>query len=310
MPTPFVKHGTARAIAAEAAGLRELGRAAQAGGAATVRLLSVGTTSLETARLEPAPPTPAAAEEFGRRLALTHAFCPAGGRIFGQSPADLASSGGPAEIGAETSITAAMGDAPLHLVAPGSPPRTWGEFYATDRILPYLKAARNNGAIHQSGAQIIEKVCERLRDGDFNSPQPALVRTDAALLHGDLWAGNIVWYRAGGDVDELVLANWETPAVHPGTPPAAGHPEATKTLAVLIDPACQGGHAESDLAQLTVFSTPFAQRIYNAYNEVSPLADQWQQRIGLHQLHLLIVHAALFGGSYGTQTISTARGYI
>lgn len=140
-------------------------------------------------------------------MALTHAFCPAGGRIFGQSPRILASSGGPAEIGAETSITAAAGGAPLHLMAPGSPPRTWGEFYATDRILPYLKAARNNGAIHQSGAQIIEGVRAHAT-ATSTRPSPRSF-APMPLLHGDLWAGNIVWYRAGGDVDELVLANWE-----------------------------------------------------------------------------------------------------
>lgn len=329
MPAVFVKRGSTRAIAAEAAGLRELGRAARAGGAPTVRLLSAGTTSLETAQLDPAPSNASAAEDFGRKLARTHAFCPEGVRVFGQAPAGLAdverdaidaagtgdatsgdaTSGDDTQqaadrattISAETSITAAMGDAPLRLVAPGSPGRPWGEFYATDRILPYLKTARNNGAIHQSGAHIIETLCERLRDGDFDSPQPSLVETDAALLHGDLWAGNIFWCHPGADVHERVLMSERTDDHSPT--------DAT-VLAVLIDPACQGGHAESDLAQLTVFSTPFAERIYRAYHEVSPLADGWQQRIGLHQLHILIVHAALFGGSYGSQTISTARGYI
>ncbi|MFT0848785.1 fructosamine kinase family protein [Actinomycetaceae bacterium L2_0104] len=294
MPNTFVKQGSARAIAAEAAGLRELGRAARAGGAATVRLVSAGTNSLETARLEPGAPTQEAAEEFGRRLARTHAFSPEGKRIFGQAPSGLA------ENGAETSVTAAMGDAPLRLVAPDSQARPWGEFYAEDRILPYLRTARDNGAVHQSGAQIIERLCERLRVGDFDSPQPELVRTDAALLHGDLWAGNILWSHTGADLHERVELEVELEA----------ETSASGTVAVLIDPACQGGHAESDLAQLTVFSAPFTERIYSAYNEVSPLAEGWQRRIGLHQLHILIVHAALFGAGYGSQTISTARGYI
>ena len=290
MPSTFVKQGSARAIAAEAAGLRELGRAAKAGGAATVRLVSCRTNSLETARLEPGTPTQEAAEEFGRRLARTHAFCPEGKRVFGQAPAGLT------DTGADTSVTAAMGEAPLRLVAPDSPARRWGEFYAEDRILPYLRTARDNGAIHQSGARIVERLCERLRGGDFDSPQPELVRTDAALLHGDLWAGNILWSQGGTDLHEHVMMEAEA--------------SASGTVAVLIDPACQGGHAESDLAQLTVFSAPFTERIYNSYSEVSPLADGWRQRIGLHQLHILIVHAALFGGGYGSQTVSTARGYI
>ena len=80
-------------------------------------------------------------------------------------------------------------------------------------------------------------------------------------------------------------------------------------VAVLIDPASQGGHAESDLAQLTVFGAPFTDRIYAAYDEASPLADGWRERVGLHRLHILIVHAALFGGAYGRQTVREASAY-
>ena len=36
-----------------------------------------------------------------------------------------------------------------------------------------------------------------------------------------------------------------------------------------------------------------------AYEEVSPLADGWEDRQPLHQLFPLLVHAALFGGRYG-----------
>ena len=80
-------------------------------------------------------------------------------------------------------------------------------------------------------------------------------------------------------------------------------------MAVLIDPASQGGHAESDLAQLTVFGAPFTDRIYAAYDEASPLADGWRERVGLHRLHILIVHAALFGRAYGRQTVREASAY-
>lgn len=373
----FTKRGSRRAIAAEAAGLEELAQAALAGGAPVVRLVSVDTakTSLTTARLSPAAPTAHAAEEFGRRLAHTHAFCPAeGSRVFGQAPAGLdhAPAGlddAPAELdhapaGLNEGLTrldltastpptseaiapahkppappahkppaphtpqiiAAMGDAPLHLVPAGSPARNWGEFYAQDRLLPYLPDALRNGSISTEGRKTIEHLCEKLRDGTFDSPQPKLVTADAALLHGDLWAGNILWTRNTADLHERVLIR-SPETLHASAAMTSdretrewfksenlsvtdGREARDEVVAVLIDPACQGGHAESDLAQLTVFSAPFTERIYNAYHEASPLADEWRERIGLHQLHILIVHAALFGGSYGAQTLATARKYV
>ena len=394
----FTKRGTTIAIAAEAAGLRELAAAARAGGAPVVRLMGSNKTSLQTARLTAEPPSPRAADTFGRLLAITHAFCPDGQRVFGQAPAGLhddgvmgeaplplvfaacsepgadsgvvqpghkqprgmqpgpVQPGGPAQPGGEESRGMQSGSvvqpghkqssgmqpgparsggeaSELHgrrvpqpvpgsgaavvcpaeweppsspadpeqaVTAPALPRRTWGEFYADDRLLPYLPAARANGSIGTQGAAVIEKLAERLRSGAFDAPQPALVHTDAALLHGDLWSGNVFWASARSARQAAVM-----PTAWGPEPPADPDP-----VAVLIDPASHGGHAESDLAQLTVFGAPFAERIYAAYHEASPLADGWRERIGLHRLHILIVHAALFGGSYGAQTVEEARGYL
>jgi len=85
-----------------------------------------------------------------------------------------------------------------------------------------------------------------------------------ARLHGDLWSGN-------------VLAD------------TAGHPW-------LIDPSAYGGHREVDLAMLALFGSPA--RTIAAYEELAPLAEGWRERVGLYQLLPLLVHAALFGGSY------------
>ncbi|WP_241228137.1 fructosamine kinase family protein [Actinobaculum sp. 352] len=381
----FTKRGTAVAIAAEAAGLRELAAAARAGGAPVVRLMGSSTTSLQTARLSAAPPSPRAAETFGRLLAVTHAFCPDGQRVFGQAPTGVHDDGvmgeaplplvftaGP-EHDSAAAATQSKSEAteptkrtvphaspepdragtsphnspepdragtsphnspepdragtsphnspepdragtspagwerlpfPAHpkraIASPALPRRTWGEFYADDRLLPYLPAARANGSITAQGAAVIEKLAARLHSGMFDAPQPALVHTDAALLHGDLWSGNVFWASADSASRGAV-----TPSIR-DTHPTAG----TDPVAVLIDPASHGGHAESDLAQLTVFGAPFVERVYAAYHETSPLADGWRERIGLHRLHILIVHAALFGGTYGVQTVEEARGYL
>lgn len=295
MTASFTKRASKRATAAEAAGLADLARAARAGGAPVVRLLRATATSLDTARLSAATASPAAAEEFGRRLAATHAFCPEGSRGFGQAPAGLVNADGAASDGV-------MGAAALPLVGPGLS-RRFGEFYAQDRLLPYLADARRNGSIGSEGTAVLERLTERLNDGEFDAPQPVSVQTDAALLHGDLWAGNVMW--ASRESAETAAEG-----LSPSEAAANARNRRDDVVGVLIDPACHGGHAESDLAQLTVFGAPFVDRIYSAYNEVSPLADGWRERVGLHRLHILIVHAALFGGGYGRQTVDEARRYI
>lgn len=281
------KRGDRRAVAHELSGLAALAKAAHDGGAPVARVASGGAGALSTYVLRPAPPTPGAAREFGARLARTHAYAE-GARVFGQAP-----DGFEGEVGA-------MGMAPLPLVAPGSPARRFGEFYAADRLLPYVGAALANGSFTAQDAAVIERLAGRLCDGVFDSPQPGLVRTDAALLHGDLWSGNLLWSRPDSPMEGGV-----DPAA-----PADSAPGGAGVVGVLIDPACQGGHAESDLAQLTVFGAPFVEEIYAGYDEASPLAPGWRERIGLHRLHMLIVHAALFGGGYGRETVATARPYL
>ena len=63
----------------------------------------------------------------------------------------------------------------------------------------------------------------------------------------------------------------------------------------VIDPAAHGGHREADLAMLALFGAPHLEAILAAYDEHRPLAEGWRDRVGLHQLHPLLVHAALFG---------------
>lgn len=250
----FIKHGSARQIAFEAAGLTDLASA----GAAVAELAWVKDTSLATRAIGQAPPTAEHAHEFGAMLARLHDH--GHDRVFGQAPPDF---------DLDEHEWGTMGNELLSLVTSGE--RTWGEFYADDRILPYVKPARDNGAISQAGVNSIESLCEKLRDGVFDTGDRP------SILHGDLWSGNVLWAPRGG---------------------------------VLIDPASHAGHRESDLAQLTVFGVPHWEEIVSGYESVHELADGWRERHGLHQLHILIIHASLFGGSYGAQTVSTASRYL
>jgi fructosamine-3-kinase len=147
-------------------------------------------------------------------------------------------------------------------------PGEWPAFYTEQRLLPYLRMAVDDGAIDTAGRRAVEQVCDRLPDL-AGPPEPP------RRIHGDLWSGNVLW-AADGRVR-------------------------------LVDPAAHGGHRETDLAMLDLFGLPHLDRVLGAYQERFRLADGWEQRRDLHQLHPLLVHAALFGRSYGSRATSLAR---
>nr|WP_269453640.1 fructosamine kinase family protein [Pseudoclavibacter sp. 13-3] len=97
--------------------------------------------------------------------------------------------------------------------------------------------------------------------------------------HGDLWGGNVL-YDSGA------------------------------TGVTLIDPYGQGGHAETELASLAVFGLPLREDVVAAYDEVSPLADGWEERVGLHELAMAIMHAYKYGGGYVGASLRLARRYV
>jgi fructosamine-3-kinase len=224
----------------EADGLRWL---REAGGAKVPAVMAVAPDCLVVDWVEPSKPTTDAAERFGRDLAATHA---AGADAFG-APVD-----------------GFIGLAPL----PNRSLPTWPEFFASRRVMPYLRAAVDRRALTTDEATVIESAMRRIHDLAGPAEPPA-------RIHGDLWSGNLVW-GSDGDV-------W------------------------LIDPAAHGGHRETDLAMLSLFGAPHLQRILDAYAEAAPLADGWEDRRALHQLHPLLVHAVLFGGTYGVRAAAAAK---
>ena len=110
-------------------------------------------------------------------------------------------------------------------------------------------------------------------------PQLAGPEEAPARLHGDLWPGNVLWAADG--------------------------------RARLVDPAAHGGHRETDLSLLALFGgAPHLRTLLAAYQEVHPLADGWRDRVPLHQLYLLLVHTALFGGAYREAVTSATMRYV
>lgn len=183
------------------------------------------------------------------------------------------------ELGQELAITHRAGATSFgrttngfvaRLPLPNAPAPTWAEFFVTRRVLPYLKIAHDRGSLDDMHAATIERAAARI---------PELVPEEPpARLHGDLWTGNVLWSH-----DNHAWA---------------------------IDPAAYGGHREMDLAMLALFGLPHLERVQQAYDETFPLAPDWQERQGLHQLFPLLVHACLFGGGYGVRAAQTAARFV
>ena len=143
---------------------------------------------------------------------------------------------------------------------------SWGEFYYHRRLLPQLEMAVNDGLMDrdllkqsESWPQTIESNC------------PA---EPACLIHGDLWAGNMI-----ADTD--------------GTP-------------WMIDPAVSYAHREMDLAMTRLFGG-FSQEFYSAYNEVWPIEAGFESRLPMYQLYYLLVHVNFFGRTYVGRTMDAIR---
>jgi len=233
-------------FAAEERGLRWL---AEAGGVAVPDVLASDQECLILRWVEPGKTTIDAAVSFGQALAATHA---AGAPAYGLEHDGY------------------IGRLPM----PNKSAPTWAEFYATRRVLPYLKLARDRGAVTDVEAALVEGVIGRLTS--------LLPEEPPARLHGDLWSGNLVW---------------------------------TSGAVWLVDPAAHGGHRETDLAMLALFGCPQLPRVLDAYQEATPLADGWEDRVALHQLFPLLVHACLFGrgsggSGYGARAGEAARSLV
>jgi len=92
----------------------------------------------------------------------------------------------------------------------------WASWYASKRLLPYLRRAAGTGVLTGSDTRLVEDVISRIASL-AGPPEPP------RRIHGDCWSGNVLW--SGG-------RGW------------------------LIDPAAQGGHRETDLAMLALFGAP------------------------------------------------------
>jgi fructosamine-3-kinase/protein-tyrosine-phosphatase len=157
---------------AEARGLRWLG---EAGAVGVPEVLGGDEATLVVSWVAAGRAEAAAAERFGRDLARMHR---AGAPSFGAPwPGFIASLFLPNDA----------------LAAPAAPADRdpWPDWYTARRVLPYLRLAVDAGMLNSADAGLIESAAARAADLAGPAEPPS-------RIHGDLWAGNVIWSGGSG----------------------------------------------------------------------------------------------------------------
>lgn len=138
----------------------------------------------------------------------------------------------------------------------------WVTFFTERRLLAMTTSCVRTQRMPKEMMVKIERLANRLPDLIPRTPP-------SSLLHGDLWAGNML-------IDGTVVASF-------------------------IDPAISYGHNEMDLAFIALMGG-LHNTFFDAYAELKPIEDGFfEERLLIYQLWPLLVHVRIFGGGYVKQ---------
>ncbi len=155
------------------------------------------------------------------------------------------------------------------LPQPNDEHESWIDFFIQNRLEFQLNLAIENRLVTNDFVE---------RYHQFYKILPELLPVDKpALLHGDMWSGNVM---VGSD-----------------------------GKACLIDPAVYFGHREIELAFTQMFGG-FGHEFYKAYQEVYPLEPGFEERVDIYNIYPHMVHVNLFGTSYLHGVENVLRKYL
>jgi len=135
----------------------------------------------------------------------------------------------------------------------------WTDFFVTERLQPQLSMARDNRLELRLAARIellMKKIVDLI---DCNNIKPA-------LLHGDLWQGNLGF-------------------------------DAGNKLPVFYDPAPYFGDSEADIAMTMLFGS-MPSSFYQHYRALRPEPGDFDTRVLIYNLYHALNHFNLFGSGY------------
>lgn len=143
------------------------------------------------------------------------------------------------------------------------------DFFIQERLKVQAGLAFYNHLVNQEFLDTLEIFYEKLPD--------LIPQEKPALLHGDLWSGNVIADNQGN--------------------------------AVVIDPAVYYGLREAEIAFTRLFGG-FEEEFYQSYQSNFPLSSGFEERTKIYNLYPLLVHLNLFGVSYLPSIRRTIQYYV
>ncbi len=131
----------------------------------------------------------------------------------------------------------------------------WIDCFLNLRIIPQLLILKSKIVEKET----INKVKEKIKSELLNH------KPINALVHGDLWTGNVGTDKSG--------------------------------KGVIFDPACWWADNEVDIAMTKLFGV-FRKEFYEEYHKIFPLKEGFEKRIIIYNFYHILNHANMFGGGY------------
>ena len=157
------------------------------------------------------------------------------------------------------------------LPQPNAETTRWVDFFRDRRLVFMGGRAAAAGGISAQCLTRLGRLCDRIEEWVDEPERPSLV-------HGDVWSGNVL--------------------THDGR------------VTSFVDPAVYHADAEIELAFIRLFST-FGEAFFDRYRERRGIrAGFFEARCDVYNLYPLLVHAELFGGSYGAAVDRTLQRFV